>query len=90
MIRGDVIDQWLKDNQNPLRDEIDSWLPDELSQVGRAKILHGIVTEILREIDKALDLDPDGQLPDPAEGDSPPPGRSLGHRCPARRARAAG
>ena len=38
----------------------------------RARLLDGIVTGTLRDIDKALDLGPDGSLPEPAEGDSPP------------------
>ena len=66
------LEEWLKANQHHLREEIDSWLPGELTPSGRAMVLDGVVTGTLREIDQALDLDPDGQLPGPAEGGSPP------------------
>jgi ATP-dependent helicase YprA (DUF1998 family) len=68
------LEEWLKDSQDALRADIDDWLPAELPVPGRARILGGIVTETLREIDKALDLDliGDHSLPEPSPGDSPP------------------
>ena len=66
------LEEWLKANQDALRGEIAAWLPAELPAPARDVLLGGIVTQTLKEIDKALDLDPDGTLPEPSEGDSPP------------------
>ncbi len=66
------LEEWLKANQDALRGEIAAWLPAELPAPARNVLLGGIVTQTLKEIDKALDLDPDGTLPEPSEGDSPP------------------
>ena len=66
------LEEWLKANKAALRSEVDDWLPDELTPAHRASVLDGIVTVTLREIDTALDLDPDRNLPKPSEGDSPP------------------
>jgi ATP-dependent helicase YprA (DUF1998 family) len=66
------LEEWLKANEDTLRGEIAAWLPAELPAPARDALLGGLVTQTLREIDKALDLDPDGTLPDPSEGDSPP------------------
>lgn len=45
---------WLADKQNQLRQEIDAWLPAELSSVARQRLLDGVVTETLAAIDGAL------------------------------------
>lgn len=60
---------WLKDNETTLRDDADDWLPSELRPGDRKRLLTGLVTVTLAEIDKALDLDPDGELPAREEGD---------------------
>ncbi|MDR8409763.1 DEAD/DEAH box helicase [Nonomuraea sp. 3-1Str] len=57
------LEEWLKARESTLRDEIASWLPDELSHADRASVLDGVVTSTLQEIDKALDLDLDTSLP---------------------------
>ncbi|MEH0843120.1 DEAD/DEAH box helicase [Micromonospora sp. CPCC 205711] len=69
--RTDLAD-WLKVNESVLRGEIASWLPTELSASDRGTLLDGIVTRTLGDIDRALDLDLDGSLPEPSEGDSEP------------------
>lgn len=66
------LEEWLKANQDALRGEISAWLPAELPTPAHDTLLDGIVTQTLREIDKALDLDPDGTLPEPSESDSAP------------------
>ncbi|MGH3435455.1 MAG: DEAD/DEAH box helicase [Sciscionella sp.] len=60
---------WLKDNEAGLRRGADDWLPSELRQEDRKRLLAGLVSKTLSEIDKALDLDPDGKLPKNEEGD---------------------
>jgi ATP-dependent helicase YprA (DUF1998 family) len=66
------LEDWLKANEETLRGEAAAWLPDQLPAYARDALLEGIVTRTLKEIDKALDLSPDGTLPEPSEGDSPP------------------
>jgi ATP-dependent helicase YprA (DUF1998 family) len=66
------LEEWLKANADELRGEIAAWLPEQLPPASRDALLDGIVTQTLREIDKALDLDPDGALPEPSDGDSSP------------------
>ncbi|GIH71558.1 DEAD/DEAH box helicase [Sphaerimonospora thailandensis] len=66
------LEEWLKARESALREEVASWLPDELSQADRESILGGVVTRTLQEIDKALDLDLDGSLPTTSEGDAAP------------------
>ena len=77
------LEEWLNANAGALRGDIDAWLPEELPVPGRARILGGIVTETLREIDKALDLDPDGSLPETSAGDSPPEAEEVEAEGPA-------
>lgn len=62
-------EEWLKDGAQSLRKEADDWLPNELRPADRQRLLDDLVTETLREIDQALDLDTDGNLPEAAEGD---------------------
>ncbi|WP_433435408.1 DEAD/DEAH box helicase [Nonomuraea sp. CA-141351] len=66
------LEEWLKTWESTLREEVASWLPDELSQADRESVLGGVVATTLHEIDKALDLDLDGSLPNTSEGDAPP------------------
>lgn len=66
------LEQWLKAEEDVLRGEVAAWLPAELSDATRDGLLDGIVTRTLADIDKALDLDPDGTLPEHADGDSSP------------------
>jgi len=63
--------EWLRDNEADLRADVDEWLPDELA-AGREQLLDELVAETLRAIDGALDLEPDGELPPPEEGDAEP------------------
>ncbi|MGA5764844.1 DEAD/DEAH box helicase [Nonomuraea bangladeshensis] len=66
------LEEWLKEKEDSLREEVSSWLPSELSHADRESVLQGIVKTTLLEIDKALDLDVDGSLPTTSEGDAPP------------------
>ena len=63
---------WLRENAAALRSDVDSWLPSELEAADRRDLLDGLVTKTLSEIDDALDLQPDGTLPEPEEGDAVP------------------
>jgi hypothetical protein len=49
---------WLRQNEEPLRAEVDAWLPSELASERRESVLDGIVVRTLRDIDKALDIEP--------------------------------
>ncbi|MEV0910037.1 DEAD/DEAH box helicase [Streptomyces hokutonensis] len=55
------LEEWLRDNEDSLRQDIAAWLPDELGQDGHESVLKDIVTRTLHEIDAALDLDSSGQ-----------------------------
>ncbi|MGW6504284.1 DEAD/DEAH box helicase [Nonomuraea angiospora] len=66
------LEKWLKTNQDALRDEVSGWLPAELPTYARDALLGGIVSQTLKEIDKALDLNPDDTLAEPSESDSVP------------------
>ncbi|MEV1203231.1 DEAD/DEAH box helicase, partial [Microbispora rosea] len=66
------LEDWLVARESVLCEEIASWLPDELSQADRQSLLEGIVARTLQEIDKALDLDLNGNLPTTSEGDALP------------------
>jgi hypothetical protein len=65
-------EEWLKAREFALRTEVDAWLPAELASEARKSLLAGIVTRTLAEIDAALDVEPDGLLPEPQEGDAAP------------------
>ena len=73
---------WLRANETALRDDVDEWLPDELA-AGRDDVLDGLVTTTLREIDAALDIEPDGELPPPEESDSRPEAEEVEDEPPA-------
>lgn len=60
---------WLKDNEAELRSGAGGWLPSELRQEDRKRLLAGLVSRTLSEVDKALDLDSGGKLPKNEEGD---------------------
>ena len=63
---------WLSENAAQLTSDVDSWLPSELSAENREAVLSGIVSQTLADIDEALDLTVEGELPKVAEGDLPP------------------
>lgn len=65
-------EDWLKEHNAELRSDVDSWLPSELDLASRRNLLDGLIAKTLSEIDKALDLEPDGTLPKPAKGDAAP------------------
>lgn len=67
--RGDL-EEWLTANQSTLQREIDSWLPSELRQADRDKLLAGIVIDTMKDIDRALDVDADGALFEALPGDA--------------------
>lgn len=69
--RGDF-GTWLRTEVSELRAEIDGWLPSELSADSRAELLGGLVEAALGAVDEALDLAPNGALPQVQEGDLPP------------------
>lgn len=48
------LERWLRDNQQVLAAEVESWLPAELAEDTRQRLIGGIVIETLAEIDRAL------------------------------------
>jgi ATP-dependent helicase YprA (DUF1998 family) len=68
--RSDFED-WLKGNASELRAEVDGWLPGELG-AKRAEVIEGLVSDTLKAIDHALEVEGDGRLPKPAAGDGEP------------------
>jgi hypothetical protein len=67
--RGDL-EEWLTANQVALQAEIAAWLPGELRQADRDRLLAGVVIDTMKDIDRALDVDADGTLPDARPGDA--------------------
>ncbi|MBR7829900.1 DUF1998 domain-containing protein [Actinospica sp. MGRD01-02] len=65
--RSDFED-WLKEHEQVLREEVDGWLPVQLT-AGRTTILDGIVHETLKEVDRALKITDGGELPETEDGD---------------------
>lgn len=65
-------EEWLNQHYAALAGDVNSWLPSELKPGDRQKILDELVTRTLREIDKALDLEADGTLPELEMGDAAP------------------
>lgn len=61
---------WLREHEAELRQSADGWLPVELGARARQRLLDGIVTVTMTEVDKALDVVDDGELPPPEEGDA--------------------
>jgi ATP-dependent helicase YprA (DUF1998 family) len=51
------LETWLRENQEILRREVDSWLPVELSQADREGLLSHLIEETLEPIDKAIEFD---------------------------------
>lgn len=66
------LEEWLQQNEVSLRGDVDAWLPLELKSADRLAILDELAMGALTEIDEALDLEPDGSLPEPEEGDAAP------------------
>jgi Lhr-like helicase len=46
---------WLSDNEQTLREEIESWIPAEFQDPDRSDLLNGFVQETIRFIDEAID-----------------------------------
>ncbi|TPG17173.1 DEAD/DEAH box helicase [Pedococcus bigeumensis] len=65
-------EEWLKEHEATLQSDVDSWLPAELTIEDRRGLLGGLVFRTLDEIDKALDIEPNGKLPEPERGDVTP------------------
>ncbi|MBF4562684.1 DEAD/DEAH box helicase [Microbacterium sp. VKM Ac-2870] len=65
-------EEWLTEHQTVLTVDIASWLPAELTATDRSHLLDGLITATLGAIDDALDLQADGKLPEPEEGDAAP------------------
>lgn len=61
---------WLREHQAALRATADQWLPVELGTVARERLLDGLVVGTIQEVDRALDVVDDGELPPREEGDS--------------------
>ncbi len=62
---------WLRAEESGLRLELDSWLPRELANIDRAKILDDFSEHTIQEIDQALDQ-PDSNDKSVADPSSPP------------------
>lgn len=52
--RNDLLD-WLKDNEEDLKADVDGWIPDEISTKDRSRLLDMLVSETIDQIDKAID-----------------------------------
>lgn len=57
VLNRDDFASWLKENEEALRTRIASWLPIELSDADRAKLLEEFVTDCLKAVDDAISSD---------------------------------
>ena len=64
-------EDWLNANESALRAEVDSWLPAELGKT-KTDIIEKLVPDTLEAIVRALDVQDDGKLPKPEDGDAEP------------------
>lgn len=62
-------ESWLRDNEIALSQDVDDWLPTELSIEDRGRLVKKLIPETLSAIDSALDLTPDVS---PGTGDGKP------------------
>lgn len=62
------LERWLRANATALRDEVDAWLPSEISKVDRRRLLDGVIDETLPPIDDAIEFDPPPKPSDHAPG----------------------
>jgi len=53
-------ENWLGENQQALREELDAWLPQELNAIARNRLLDGVITATLAALDTALTGDARG------------------------------
>jgi hypothetical protein len=51
------LESWLKANKESLSREVSNWIPSEIAAIDRKRLLNGLVTETMSEIDGAIDLD---------------------------------
>lgn len=77
------LEGWLRAHETELKKDVDSWLPHELKESDRASVLADIVTRTLHDIDSALDLDLEGNLPEVSVGDSEPASEEVEAEGPA-------
>jgi hypothetical protein len=53
-LNRDDLEKWLVSNEQRLRAEIASWLPEQMSAATRQRLLDGLVTDTLAAIDGAI------------------------------------
>lgn len=73
---------WLTENESELRAEVDSWLPAELGKT-KVEVIDKLVADTLEAIDRALEVEDDGELPEPEDGDAEPEDEEVGAEGPA-------
>ncbi len=55
------LERWLRSNQNELRAEVSSWLPNEISTSDRQCILESLIPETLKLIDRVIGYEPENE-----------------------------
>ncbi|HKV78659.1 MAG TPA: DEAD/DEAH box helicase [Candidatus Sulfotelmatobacter sp.] len=55
LLHRDDLVGWLQENEADLRNEVASWIPEEISEEDRSRLLTKLVTETTSQIDKAID-----------------------------------
>lgn len=58
ILNRDDFAKWLSDNQATLRQDVSAWIPVELNDIDRARLLDGLIRDTILEMDKALENDP--------------------------------
>jgi ATP-dependent helicase YprA (DUF1998 family) len=85
VLNRDDLKAWLEENLSLLRNEVSDWIPAEISDADRDRLLESLASDTIRNIDDAIQYDPEEELsPEqsqkaeelsevPAEPDEEPP-----------------
>ncbi|MGD0225967.1 MAG: DEAD/DEAH box helicase [Terriglobia bacterium] len=49
--------EWLQNNEGSLRQAVSAWIPTELNDADRTRLLAGLITDTVTEVDKAIEFD---------------------------------
>jgi ATP-dependent helicase YprA (DUF1998 family) len=74
--------QWLAANGASLKDEVSAWIPTEIAETDRQRLLNELVPETLRVIDEAIEYDPAAEEADNGGADDDDDENSSGLEAP--------
>jgi ATP-dependent helicase YprA (DUF1998 family) len=62
VLNRDDLNAWLESNLTSLRNEVSGWIPAEISEADRSRLLESLASDTIRDIDEAIQYDPDEKL----------------------------